>query len=73
MLEKMISLRDAAELAGISRWTLRRWLRIDLGITFEPRRGAKRLMRCSDLEILLRKHSGRQDWTLVRESMRRSA
>lgn len=67
-LEPMISIADAARMAGITRHTLRRWLQVDLGITFYPPvKGAKRLIKKSDFELLLRMHSGKVNWTKARE------
>lgn len=73
-LEPLMGLPEAAKILGISRRTLRVWLREELGIIFpQGRRGVKRLVRVRDLEILVRIHAGYPDMTRMQGGSRHSA
>jgi transposase-like protein len=54
-LEQTISLSKASRIVGVHKKTLRRWLRVDLGIEFGPR---ARLVRLVDVETVQRMHAG---------------
>lgn len=62
MIERTYSLRRAACLTGLSRPTLKRWLRQDLGLVL-PRveRGSKVLINGSDIEFLIHRRSPRKN------------
>jgi predicted site-specific integrase-resolvase len=66
-LPEYIPLADAARKLGVTRKTLRRWLQVEAGIVFAPApRGTKRLVKVTDVEMVLRVHAGRPDWPLLR-------
>lgn len=72
-LEPMISLAEAARIAGVGRKTFRRWLRVDLGIEFPPApRGSKRLIRRYDAQRVIELHSGYVNFTALQQSRRRA-
>lgn len=69
-LPDVITLPEAAKLLRVHKCTLRRWLRIDLGIDFgPPKRGAKRFILKKDLELVLRRHTGSRNPVLLRNSL----
>jgi len=58
MIEPHYSLRRAAKLTGISRPTLKKWLREDLGVVLPPiTRGSKVLISAKELEFVIRRRS----------------
>ena len=59
-IEKRYSLRGAAKAVGVSRDTLRRWLQIDLGVTFpDVTRGSKHLLTEAQINAVLRKRTAK--------------
>ena len=69
MIERHYSLSKAAELLGVNRTTLRRWLEVDLGLAFpDVRQGSKMLVSESNIQAVVRKHSPKVDWKLVKRS-----
>lgn len=56
MIERHLSLRKAAQMAGIDGKTLKDWMELDLGICFpKVRHGAKLLVLERDVEFVLAK------------------
>ena len=73
-IEPLMGLPEAAKQMGISRRTLRNWLRDELGIVFpHGKRGIKRLVRIRDLELLIRIHAGYPDLTRANRGSRSAA
>lgn len=69
MIEQRYSIRKAAQLLGVNRKTLRRWLEVDLGFRMpKVAQGSKILLSEKDIEAVLRKHSPSVDWNLLRRS-----
>lgn len=65
-IEKHLSLRKAARLAGIDCKTLKRWMELEMGICFpKVRHGSIILVRERDVELALEKH---RDARAVRKS-----
>lgn len=62
MIEKHLSLREAARRIGIQPQTLKRWMHQELGIIFpRVRHGAKLIVLESDVEVVLeRKRDARR-------------
>ncbi len=54
-MERLLSLQEAAELAGVSKFTLRRWARLQrVGVVRLSKRAIR--FRQSDLDALVRTH-----------------
>lgn len=72
MIERCYGLRRAAEIVGVNRETLKRWLRVDLGLVL-PRvtRGSRVMIRESDLNRLIDKRGPRTNWVLLRSPSKR--
>lgn len=71
MIERCYSLRRAAQIIGIDREVLRRWL-LEIGLVLpEVRQGSHHLIRESDLERLLDKKGPRTNWALLRSPRKR--
>lgn len=69
MIAPRYSIRKAAQLLGINRKTLRRWLEVDLGFRMpRVKQGSKILLTEKDIEAVLRRHSPSVDWNLLRRS-----
>lgn len=74
MIEPHYSLNKAATLLGVNRHTLRRWLEVDLGLSFpDVRQGSKMLISESQVQAVIKKHSPKVDWKLLRRSSPQSA
>jgi transposase-like protein len=74
MIERHYSLSKAATLLGVNRHTLRRWLEVDLGLSFpDVRQGSMMLISESTVQAVIRKHSPKVDWKLLRRSSPQSA
>lgn len=74
MIELHYSLSKAATLLGVDRHTLRRWLEVDLGLSFpDVRQGSKMLISESQVQLVIKRHSPKVDWKLLRRSSPQSA